>query len=204
MLVLSCSPLSCTMLPISSPALEGAQEAESAADLCKIRGIARPSRAARIVALACISWPAGGLQQGGVKVEVGGLRQAALIHRASWRQPDHHLQQVCATREPQLIMCPQQASLAGDIDRQARLAHHAALAVSAALACNMTCLPCRNFTLDMSDRACLMATHACKKQMHKSAPEHWACASQTGICYTSTHSSNTHSCAGLLKFAFTI
>ncbi len=37
-----------------------------------------------------------GAQEGHVKVEVGGLLNAAVVNGTSWRQPDGDLQQVCA------------------------------------------------------------------------------------------------------------
>ena len=46
-----------------------------------------------------------GTQEGSVKVEVRRLQLAALIHSASWRQPDHHLQQVCAPTLVSILLC---------------------------------------------------------------------------------------------------
>ena len=49
----------------------------------------------------CLHLMAGrGAQEGSIEVEVGGLHQAAVVQGASWRHPDHHLQQICAPAMP--------------------------------------------------------------------------------------------------------
>ncbi len=42
----------------------------------------------------------GRAKKGQLEVEVGRLLEAAVVHGASWRQPDHHLQQVCTHNTP--------------------------------------------------------------------------------------------------------
>ena len=40
-----------------------------------------------------------GAQEGSIQVEIGGLHQAAIVQRASWRHPDDHLQQICTVNQ---------------------------------------------------------------------------------------------------------
>ena len=55
--------------------------------------------------------PEGGPSRDDVKVEVRRLLLAAIVHCASWRQPDQHLHQVCRHVQARHRLCSSTARL---------------------------------------------------------------------------------------------